>query len=163
MTVEERVKIQKPQGYHCFACGTANPIGLNLQFYRLADAVYSDITLEKNHEGWENVAHGGIVSTLLDEVMSWTIMYFKKIFLVTRKMEVKYIRPVLIGTPLVIKGEVMDDSEPPKIRARADIRDDERNLLVRSNGEFIELPKDKLSAVPMGLKEEMLSLFENFE
>ena len=163
MTVEERVKIQKPQGYHCFACGTANPIGLNLQFYRLADAVYSDITLEKNHEGWEKVAHGGIVSTLLDEVMSWTIMYFKKIFLVTRKMEVKYIRPVLIGTPLVIKGEVMDDSEPPKIRARADIRDDERNLLVRSNGEFIELPKDKLSAVPMGLKEEMLSLFENFE
>ena len=163
MTVEERVKIQKPQGYYCFACGTANPIGLNLQFYRLADAVYSDITLDKNHEGWENVAHGGIVSTLLDEVMSWTIMYFKKIFLVTRKMEVKYIRPVLIGTPLIIKGEVMDDSKPPKIRARADIRDDKGNLLVKSIGEFVELPKEKLSSVPEKLKKEMLLLFENFE
>ena len=163
MTGEERVKIQKPQGYHCFACGTANPIGLNLQFFRLADAVYSDITLEKNHEGWENVAHGGIVSTLLDEVMSWMIMYFKKIFLVTRKMEVKYIRPVLIGTPLVIKGEVMDDSKPPKIRARADIRDDKGNLLVKSIGEFVELPKEKLFSVPEKLKKEMLLLFENFE
>ena len=163
MIGEDKVNIQKPQGYNCFACGTANPIGLNLQFYRFGDAVFSDITLGKNHEGWENVAHGGIVSTLLDEVMSWSIMYFKKVFLVTRKMEVKYIRPVLIGTPLVVKGEVIDDSEPPKIRARAYIRDDERNLLVRSTGEFIELPKDKLSAVPEGLKEEMLSLFENFE
>ena len=158
-----KINIQKPQGYHCFACGTANPIGLNLQFYRLGDAVYSEIALEKNHEGWENMAHGGIVSTLLDEVMSWTIMYFKKTFLVTRKMEVKYIRPVLIGTPLVIKGEVMDDLSPPKVKARAEIRDDEGNLLVRSLGEFIELSMEKLSSVPEGLKAEMLSLFENFE
>jgi len=163
MTEEKRVNIQKPQGHCCFACGTANPIGLNLQFYRLGDAVCSDITLGKNYEGWENVAHGGIVSTLLDEVMSWTIMYFKKNFLVTRKMEVKYIKPVLIGTPLVVKGEVMDDSEPPKIRARADIRDDEGHLLVRSIGEFVELPMEKLSSVPEGLKEEMLLLFNNFE
>ena len=163
MTEEKRVNIQKPQGHCCFACGTANPIGLNLQFYRLGDAVCSDITLGKNYEGWENVAHGGIISTLLDEVMSWTIMYFKKNFLVTRKMEVKYIKPVLIGTPLVVKGEVMDDSEPPKIRARADIRDDEGHLLVRSIGEFVELPMEKLSSVPEGLKEEMLLLFNNFE
>jgi len=163
MSEEKRVTIKKLQGHNCFACGTANPIGLNLQFYRFGDAVYSDITLEKNHEGWENMAHGGIVSTLLDEVMSWTIMYFKKTFLVTRKMEVKYIRPVLIGTPLVIKGEVMDDSKPPRIKARAEIRDDKNNLLVRSLGEFVELPMEKLSSVPEGLKEEMLSLFNNFE
>lgn len=162
MSAEERINIQKPQGHHCFACGTANPIGLNLRFYRLGDAVCSDITLGKNHEGWENVAHGGIVSTLLDEVMSWAIMYFKKTFLVTRKMEVKYIRPVLIGTPLVVKGEVIDDSEPPKIRARADIRNDEGNLLVRSIGEFVELPREKLSSVPDELKEEMLGLFKRF-
>jgi acyl-coenzyme A thioesterase PaaI-like protein len=162
VSAEERINIQKPQGHHCFACGTANPIGLNLRFYRLGDAVCSDITLGKNHEGWENVAHGGIVSTLLDEVMSWAIMYFKKTFLVTRKMEVKYIRPVLIGTPLVVKGEVIDDSEPPKIRARADIRNDEGNLLVRSIGEFVELPREKLSSVPDELKEEMLGLFKRF-
>jgi acyl-coenzyme A thioesterase PaaI-like protein len=73
MSEEKRVTIKKLQGHNCFACGTANPIGLNLQFYRFGDAVYSDITLGKNHEGWENVAHGGIVSTLLDEVMSWSI------------------------------------------------------------------------------------------
>ena len=81
MSEGERVEIQKLQGHHCFACGTANPIGLNLNFYRLDNAVCSDITLGKNHEGWENMVHGGIISTLLDEVMSWSIIYFKRVFL----------------------------------------------------------------------------------
>jgi acyl-coenzyme A thioesterase PaaI-like protein len=162
MNEDKRVSIEKLQGYNCFACGTANPIGLNLQFYNFGNEVCSEITLGKNHEGWENIAHGGIVSTLLDEVMSWTIMYFKKIFLVTRKMDIKYIRPVLIGIPLTVKGKVLDDSEFPKIKARAEIRDNEGHLLVRSRAEFVEVSGEKLSFVPEGLKEEMVVLFDKF-
>lgn len=160
---KERVEIEKLQGRYCFACGTANPIGLNLQFYHSGDSVCSDITLGKYHEGWQNMAHGGIISTLLDEVMSWTIIYFKKIFFVTRKMEVKYVNPVLVGTPLTVRGMLMDESEPPKIRARAEIRDEKGRLLVKSTGEFIVLPKEKLSSVPDDLKQDMLSLFRKFE
>jgi len=159
---KERVELPKITGQYCFACGTANPIGLNLQFYYLGDAVCSEITLDKVYEGWQNVAHGGIVSTLLDEIMSWTIMYFKKVLLVTRKMDIKYVKPVLIGTPLTVKGWLMDDSEPPKVRAKAEIRDDEGGLLVRSSGEFVMIPKEKFSSVPEGMKEEILSLFERF-
>jgi uncharacterized protein (TIGR00369 family) len=163
MPEEERVAIEKPQGHYCFACGTANPIGLKLQFYRSGDAVCSDITLGKYHEGWENMAHGGIITALLDEVMSWTIMYFKKGFFVTRKMRIKYIRPVLIGKPLTVRGRLVDQSEPPKIVARGEIRDNEGALLVRSLGEFVIVPKERLSMVPEGLKKEMLSLFDKFE
>lgn len=159
---EERIAIPKLQGHHCFACGTANPIGLNLHFYRVGDSVCTDITLGKYHEGWQNVTHGGIISTLLDEVMSWTIMYFKKVFFVTRKMEIKYIKPVLIETPLTAKGWLIDDSEPPKIRTRAEIRDDKGSLLVRSSGEFVVLPEEKLSSVPDEQKKDMLSLFKRF-
>ena len=163
MPEEERIEIPKLQGHCCFACGTANPIGLHLKFYRLGDSVCSDITLRKHHEGWENMAHGGIISALIDEVMSWTIIYFRKTFLVTRKMNVKYIKPVLIGTPLTVKGSLVDESAPPRIKASADILDDQGNLLVRSSGEFVMLSKQKLSSVPEGLKKEMLSLFEKFE
>jgi len=159
----KRVEIEKLEGQNCFACGTANPIGLNLQFYRLDDAVCSDITLGKNYEGWQNMAHGGIVSTLLDEVMSWAVIYFKKSFLVTRKMEVKYVRPVLIETPLTVKGVIVDESSPPKIRAKGEVKDNEGRLLVRSFAEFVLLEKGRLSSVPEELKEGMLSLFEKFE
>jgi len=163
MSVEEKVPIEKPEGHYCFACGTANPIGLNLKFYRVGDAVCSDITLEKVYEGWENVVHGGIVSTLLDEVMSWAIMYSKKVFLVTRNMNIKYIRPVLIGTPLTVTGRLTDDSEPPKIRAKAEIRDDQGRLFVRGRAEFVELSREDFGSVPYGMKDQMLSLFKKFE
>ena len=163
MNEEKRIDIQKPQGHYCFACGTANPIGLNLKFYRLGDAVCSDITLGKYHEGWEDIAHGGIISTLLDEVMSWAIMYSKKILLVTRKMDIKYVRNVTIGTPLTVTGKLVDDASPPKIRAKAEIRDDEGRLLVRSRGEFVVLPEEKFSSLPASFKNQMASLFESLE
>lgn len=163
MTEEKRVEIEKPNGHYCFACGTANPIGLNLDFYRVGDMVCSEVALDKVHVGWENIAHGGIISTLLDEVMSWAIMYRKKVFLVTRNMSVKYVRPVSIGMPLTIRGWLVDDSEPPKIKARAEIRDDQERLLVRSRGEFVELSEKQLSLIPKEVKREMDALFEKFQ
>ena len=163
MSEAERVELEKLEGHYCFACGTANPIGLNLEFYVDGGAVCTDIIPGKYHEGWENMTHGGIISTLLDEVMAWTIMYSKRAFFVTRKMEIKYIRPVLIGTSLTVKGLITDTSEPPKIRAKAEIRDDNGSLYVRSKGEFVLLSEKDLSSVPEGMKREMLALFEKFK
>ena len=111
MSGSEKRPIPKPEGYYCFACGTANPIGLNLEFYRSGDKVCTDITLGEYHVGWSNISHGGILSTLLDEVMSWAVLYFKRIFFVTRKMQVKYIRPVMVGTPLTVAGQVLGQNQ----------------------------------------------------
>jgi len=159
---DEKIELPKPEGHYCFACGTANPIGLNLQFYRHGDTVCTEITLGKYHEGWENMAHGGIISTILDEVMSWTILYFKRNFFVTRKMDIKYVKPVSVGEPLTVMGRLLDDSKPPKIKVRADMRDKEGKLLVRSHGEFVEIPKKRLNLIPERMKEDMLLLYKNF-
>ena len=162
MDGKKKIRIPKPEGHYCFACGTDNPIGLNLLFYRLGDTVCSEVTLEKVHEGWENVAHGGIITTLLDEVMSWAIMYSKKAFSVTRKMNIKYIRNVSIGIPLTVCGAMLDDSAPPKVKAKSEIRDEEGRLLVRGSGEFVILPEEKFPSRGRDFKTEMRSLFEKF-
>jgi acyl-coenzyme A thioesterase PaaI-like protein len=160
---EKRIDLPGLEGHFCFACGTANPIGLKLKFYSMNDTVCSNITLGKNYEGWQNMAHGGIITTLLDEVMAWTIMYFKRIFFVTRKMEVRYVRPVLIGVPLTVKGRLLKDRKPPYIGVVADILDDERRILARATGEFVEIPRDKLELVPEGHKQDMIELFNKFQ
>ena len=108
------------------------------------------------------MAHGGIISTLLDEVMAWTIMYFKRIFFVTRKMKIKYVRPVLIGVPLSVKGRLLKEMKPPYVEAVADILDDKNHLLVRATGEFVAVPRDKLELVPDGQKQDMIELFSKF-
>ena len=162
MSDNDRIKIPQLQGHGCFACGTENPIGLNLQFFSVEGAVGTEITLDKVYEGWEGIAHGGIVSTLLDEVMSWAILYSKRVFMVTRTMTVKYIRPILIGTPLLITGQTTDTLTFPRIRAEAKIRDREGGLLVKGNGEFVALPEEKFSSIPENYKKEMALLFEKF-
>ena len=162
MVEEKRVDLEKPQGHYCFACGTANPIGLNLQFYRLGDTVCSDITLNKYHEGWENIAHGGLISTLLDEVMSWTAICFKKAFFVTRKIDIKYLRPVFVGTPLIVRGRIAETSKFSRINVKGEVIDDQGKLLVRSAGEFVELPHDRLALFPEEFKNDMLRLFDKF-
>jgi len=159
MSDAEKIPIPKPEGYFCFACGTANPIGLNLEFYRSGDKVCTDITLGEYHVGWSNISHGGVLSTLLDEVMSWAILYFKRIFFVTRKMQIKYIRPVLVGTPLKVVGQVIGQNES-SIKAKAEIFDASGNLLARSTGEFVTIGDRKLSFIDDESKREIYSLIE---
>jgi acyl-coenzyme A thioesterase PaaI-like protein len=159
----EHVTIEKPEGQYCFACGTANPIGLNLQFYRNDKMICSDITLGKYHEGWENIVHGGIISTLLDEVMSWTIMYFKRSFFVTRKMQVKYVRPVAVGRPLNVRGRLLESENPKTVNVRAELLSEDGKILARSLGEFVLRSQEELPDVPDTMKAEMRALFDTFD
>jgi acyl-coenzyme A thioesterase PaaI-like protein len=154
-----RVPIPKPQGHGCFACGTENPRGLKLDFYYTGEEVCSDITLDRFFEGWGNVAHGGILSTLLDEVMSWTVIYLKRVFFFTRKMEIKYIKPVLVGTELTVKGRLEDDSHKRLIKVKGEIVDKAGKLLTKGSGKYGILSEDQFSSVSQKVRQEMNQLF----
>jgi len=159
---ESRIDLPKPSGHHCFACGTDNPSGLHLSFYACEDRVCADVTLDRYRVGWEGIAHGGMISTLLDEVMSWTIIYFKQVFFVTRKMEVRYLKPVPVETPLTVCGRMGEVCRPPRIEVTADILDKEGARLAHSRGEFVQLDERKIGLIPPGLRADMEQLFERF-
>jgi acyl-coenzyme A thioesterase PaaI-like protein len=152
--------IPKLEDNNCFACGTANPVGLNLSFYRQGDYVCSDITLERNYEGWENMAHGGIVSTLLDEVMSWAVLYFRRIFFVTRTIKIKYLRPVPLYRLLTVKARMIEGQNRRLCKARGLIRDEDENVLARGEATFAILSDKDLYLVPDTIKREMDNLFK---
>lgn len=154
--------IPKLIGYNCFACGTKNPIGLNLNFRRNGEYVCADITLGKNYEGWENMAHGGIVSTLLDEVMSWTMIYFKKVFFVTRNMEVKFKKPVPLNKLLTVKGRIVEDENSRLLSAKSLIQDKDDNVLAKAKATFAVLRDKDLYLVSNKLKQDMKDLFNKF-
>ena len=54
--------------YHCFGCCPDNPIGLHMEFYEDGDYIMSTWHPEHNYQGWVDTMHGGILSTLIDEV-----------------------------------------------------------------------------------------------
>jgi uncharacterized protein (TIGR00369 family) len=160
---EERIEIPKPDGHDCFACGTANPIGLNLHFYRRDGAICTDITLGRYYVGWQNMAHGGIISTILDEVMSWTLIYHRRSFFVTRKMGLKFIKPVMVGVPLTAKGRLREEGDERTVQIIAELFDDEGKILARSTGEFVLLSREKMALVPEDAKNEMAEIFARLD
>ena len=151
------------EGHHCFACGTNNPIGLKLEFYRQENFVCSDVILSKNHVGWQNMAHGGIISTLLDEVMAWAVIYFKKCFSVTRRIQVKYLRPVPVEVGLTVKGMITSDEKQRTCQAEAILLDKEENILAKGEGDFAILSAERVKSLPEDFKQQMIELFAKYE
>ena len=89
----------------CFGCGSRNPFGLKLTFEEIDATYITHFTGQPEHQGYDGIMHGGIVSTLLDEIMARYI-YAKGLNAVTAKLEVRYLKPTPIGVPLCIKGRV---------------------------------------------------------
>lgn len=54
----------------CFACGKNNPIGLKLTFSLVQGEAQGTFVPHQNHQGYQGMMHGGLVATLLDEVMA---------------------------------------------------------------------------------------------
>jgi len=91
---------------NCFACGPHNPDGLQLKFERNADgSVRATIVLDPKFQGWQGIAHGGIVMMLLDEAMAHASGHAGERGM-TASMSVRFRKPVPLGVPLVLDGFV---------------------------------------------------------
>ncbi len=100
------MKVKAIQRYdNCFVCGDKNDVGLKLDFFEKDGKARAEYTPTKNFEGYANILHGGILSTLLDEVMIKSILA-KEILTVTSQIEVKFRNPAIIGEKLFIEGEI---------------------------------------------------------
>ena len=89
--------MEQEQKYpNCFGCGADNPIGLRLRFRHEGEALITEFTPAGEHEGWRGIVHGGIVSTLLYEVME-NFAYHNGAVPMMSEMEVKFLRPARVG------------------------------------------------------------------
>ncbi|HEY6571518.1 MAG TPA: PaaI family thioesterase [Candidatus Limnocylindrales bacterium] len=92
--------------HNCFACGTLNSHGLHLDLHAGDDRCWTEMTLDRRFEGWEGIAHGGIVCTLLDEVMAWALVDHD-LWGVTARLAVDFKRPVPINRLIRAEGRVV--------------------------------------------------------
>lgn len=90
----------------CFACGKLNPISLKLKFEEQGETYISYFTPGPEHQSYDGVVHGGIISTLLDEIMA-RYPYSKGLNTVTARLEVRFRHPTPIGQQLTVTSEVV--------------------------------------------------------
>ncbi|MBM4357286.1 MAG: hypothetical protein FJ096_04175 [Deltaproteobacteria bacterium] len=61
----------------CFGCAPDHPTGFHLEFEREGDAVRTRFVPSPHHQGPPGILHGGLVTTLADELAAWTIVALK--------------------------------------------------------------------------------------
>jgi uncharacterized protein (TIGR00369 family) len=127
----------------CFACGVANPQGMHLAFENDYDRmrVVGRFQLGPEYQGGPGIIHGGIVATVLDEVMS-KVSRFSAVVAVTAELRVEYLKPVLVGQDLVVEG-FLTGREGRQLYHEAEIRDAQGTLLARGKARFVIIDREE--------------------
>jgi len=90
----------------CFGCGPNHPHGLKLRFEREGGGVATRFTPGDGYQGPPGIMHGGLVSTVCDEVAAWALIEKTGTFGFTTDFSVKFHRPVRIGEETQAFAEV---------------------------------------------------------
>ena len=122
----------------CFACGRENPISLGLEFELNShgQAVAAFIARDV-HQGYDNIMHGGLVSTLLDEAMA-KVLYLHNIKAVTAEMKTRFKKPVKIGDEVEIIG-IFNNKHGKLLFTEAYLKDKDDRVIARAEAKFIEI------------------------
>jgi uncharacterized protein (TIGR00369 family) len=121
----------------CFACGPDNPDGLHLTFDFENGVVTTRHTFEKKHQGYRDVVHGGLVSTVLDETMV-TLLNRMGLLALTAELTVRYVSPVPVGATVTVTARLTRSRRHVhEVTAEALLPDD--SVAARAQGRFISV------------------------
>ncbi|MBZ5694836.1 MAG: PaaI family thioesterase [Acidobacteriia bacterium] len=126
---------------NCFGCGGANARGMQLTFEQddAAKRIRGMFRLGMEYEGGNGFVHGGIIATLLDEVMA-KVSRFQHDYAVTAELTVEYVKPVPVGDELIVEGWEVERNGRNRLR-RGEIRDASGAVLARGKGRFVEVAR----------------------
>ncbi|MCP2273019.1 PaaI family thioesterase [Actinokineospora diospyrosa] len=125
-----------PHYAYCFGCGDRQEDGLHLRA-QVGDGhhIRSRFTVTEAHQGAPGLAHGGLLACAFDEALGTTVGNLLRRPAVTGRLETDFVRPVPVGTTLVIdahldgvagrkvyvsaEGRIDAEDGPVAVRARA--------------------------------------------
>jgi acyl-coenzyme A thioesterase PaaI-like protein len=91
---------------HCFVCGPNNPVGLQVSFRMEGEVCKAEYTPPDHYCGYDGVTHGGILFSLLDDVMAnWLFLQGERAL--TGKCEIRFREPLATGTRLFLESRLI--------------------------------------------------------
>ncbi len=137
---------QKHPSNYCFGCGPDNPGGMHLEFTldNTKARVVCEAELGERYTGPPGHCHGGIIATLLDEIMA-KLNKLHGITAVTSEITVKYLRPVPLHTRLRLEARESRVDGRRRFR-EAEIFSPEGEILARGQGTFITVDPERVFA-----------------
>jgi acyl-coenzyme A thioesterase PaaI-like protein len=147
-------------GYRCFGCSPVNDRGLQLTFTDVGDGIETRLLFDRAYESYPGVVHGGILTTVCDEIMGNLLVLRVGRSLFTTTLRTRYLSPLAVGTPyrcVATTGATGEDA--PLYRAHAEIVDHDGRVLVTAAGTYHSI-SDEQSRARMALSDEDAELVE---
>lgn len=94
---------------YCFVCGQRNPLGLRLDFSFDGKTIKTEFIPKKEHQGYLNIVHGGIISTLLDEAMIKLAIAMERPAL-TAHLGVRLKKALQVGQKIMVSAKITKET-----------------------------------------------------
>ena len=129
---------EEPKKYpYCFGCGEANPIGLRLEYRRVDDQLVTEFVPQEVHQGWPGIVHGGIITSLLYEVME-NFPCYRGSTAMMRGIETNLRRPAHTGSTIVAMSWLVEQSGR-EWRVAASLKGEDRKLIAEGKASLVVL------------------------
>ncbi len=147
--------IRLPQTRSCFVCGRLNPLGLKLQMETDGALVQARFEPRPEHVGFKDTIHGGILSTLLDELMVWACAVRTRKFAYCAELTVRFQRPVAPGACLLATGHLVQNRRDRIFETAAEAKDEAGLLVVSATGKYMPIKDETLPEMFSDFLEEL--------
>jgi len=151
---------QLPHTHSCFVCGESNPIGLNLRFETDGHIVRAQFTPRPEHIGFKQLVHGGIISTLLDEIMVWACLAQTKRFAYCAELTVRFQNPLRPGEETLATAELVANRRDRIFEVKSELKDRAGKVFATATGKYIPVKSTDLASMATDVVGDLNPLLE---
>jgi uncharacterized protein (TIGR00369 family) len=120
----------------CFCCGADNERGLHLSItYPEKGTAETSLEVPSWFTGWKSMTHGGLLATLLDEIMAHACLAMAQ-RAVTAEITVRFQKAVETGARISARGKV-EEARGRVLSTHGWIHDAEGSLLAEATARFL--------------------------
>jgi acyl-coenzyme A thioesterase PaaI-like protein len=137
-------RLQLPHTGHCLVCGRDNPHGMKLDLFVEPSngLVTVEFIAKSHHVGFEGMVHGGLISMVMDEAMTWAATWNIKRFCVCGELSVRFRQGAYVGQKLRVEA-LVDFSRPKLIEPSAKLFDEYHKLLATATGKYVPIAAEQ--------------------
>ena len=147
---------QQPSAKWCFVCGVENPCGLHIQFFNDGPhRVTARVTLDEPYQSYPGIAHGGILSTILDETMGRAVLspddsaMESPRFMFTARMALRFRHPVPLRQEFTARGWV-EKTRGRMVTVAGEILLVDGTVAVEASAVLADIPQDQIDEMMNG-------------
>jgi uncharacterized protein (TIGR00369 family) len=130
-----------PHTHSCFVCGESNPIGLKMRFETDGRIVQTRFVPRPEHVGFRETVHGGLIATLLDEIMVWACAVQTKRFAFCAELNVRFQSPLRPGEEVLATAELVENRRRI-FEAKGELRNEAGEVLASATGKYIPIKEE---------------------